>query len=141
MVTRLSILKKSTDPVSKYWDNRFETANLSTKIAEFFYMEKLTTEQLESMREQKEVNLVDVLSEEHFENEHIEGAINIPLDEIGSKALEKFDKDEEIVVYCKDTECSASPKAAKKLEKLGFQNIKDYEVGLKGWKEAGNTTV
>ncbi len=104
-------------------------------------MKKISTEQLESMREDHEVNLVDVLSEEHYEDEHIEGAINIPLDEIASKAIERFDKDEEIVVYCKDTECSASPKAAKKLEKLGFENVKDYEVGLKGWKEAGNSTA
>jgi rhodanese-related sulfurtransferase len=88
--------------------------------------------------EESNGTLIDVLSEEHFEEEHIPGAINIPLDRIASEAIEKFDKDEEIVVYCKDEDCGASPKAAEKLEKLGFRNVKDFEGGLKTWKEAGN---
>lgn len=104
-------------------------------------METITTEKLESMQENRDVNLVDVLSEDHFNEEHIEGAENIPLESIASEALNRFDKDEEIVVYCKDKDCSASPKAAEKLEQLGFENVKDYEVGLKGWKEAGNPTA
>ncbi|PSH01226.1 MAG: rhodanese-like domain-containing protein, partial [Nanohaloarchaea archaeon QH_8_44_6] len=29
----------------------------------------------------------------------------------------------------------------KKLESLGFTNVVDYEVGLKGWKEAGRETA
>jgi len=36
--------------------------------------------------------------------------------------------------------CSASPKAAQKLESIGFQNVKDYDGGLEAWKEAGNPT-
>ena len=83
-------------------------------------------------------HLVDVLSEEHFEEGHIPGAKNIPLEGIAKEALDRLDKEDKIVLYCKDEECQASPKAAKKLEKLGFENIKDFEGGLAEWKEAGN---
>lgn len=102
-------------------------------------METITASELEDIKNSgRDFVLVDVLSEEHFEDEHIPGAVNIPLDQIGTEALERFDKDQEIVVYCKDIDCQASPKAAEKLDKLGFTNIKDFEKGLESWKKAGN---
>ena len=102
-------------------------------------METLSTEELAELKNSGEdFVLIDVLGEDHYEDGHIPGAVNIPLDQIASRALEEFDKDQEIVVYCKSESCQASPKAAQKLEKLGFENVKDYEVGLKGWEEAGN---
>jgi rhodanese-related sulfurtransferase len=48
--------------------------------------------------------------------------------------------EDEIVVYCKDKSCSASPKAAEELLSMGFQNLKDYEGGLEAWKEEGLPT-
>lgn len=102
-------------------------------------MDTVSTEQLERMKDNgEEFVLVDVLGEQHFQDEHIPGAVNIPLNQIGSEALKRFEKDEEIVVYCASKSCQASPKAAEKLEKLGFENVKDYEAGLKGWKQTGH---
>lgn len=102
-------------------------------------VETISTSELESRLQNSEnFTLIDVLGRDHFEQEHIPGAINIPLDEVASEAMDRFDKDEDIVVYCKNTSCSASPKAAEKLESLGFENVKDYEPGVEGWKEAGN---
>lgn len=99
----------------------------------------ITTGELEHKIENKEdFVLVDVLGEDHFNEEHLPNAINIPLNQIGERALQELDEDDDIVVYCASTECQASPKAAEKLEKLGFQNVTDYEPGVKGWKEAGN---
>lgn len=102
-------------------------------------VDTVSTEELEQMMENsEEFTLVDVLGEEHFEEGHIPGAVNIPLDRIAHQARERFDEDDTLVVYCKDEECAASPKAAQKLEALGFENVLDYEAGLKGWEEAGN---
>ena len=104
-------------------------------------MDTITTEELIQLKESgKPFKLVDVLSTEHFQEEHIQGAVNLPLSDIASEAMDRFDMNDEIVVYCKDEECSASPKAAQKLESIGFRNVKDYEAGLEGWKEAGNPT-
>ncbi|XGI84380.1 rhodanese-like domain-containing protein [Halorutilales archaeon Cl-col2-1] len=102
-------------------------------------MKTITADELEDLKESgEEFVLVDVLGEDHFEEEHIPGALNIPLERIASEALSRFDKDEKIVVYCADDECSASPKAAEKLEDLGFENVIDFEAGVDGWKKSGH---
>jgi rhodanese-related sulfurtransferase len=85
--------------------------------------------------------LIEVLGRKEFERRHIKGAINLPLMEIGHMAKERFDPETEIVVYCADADCQASPKAAKKLENLGFRNVYDYEGGKKDWVEAGYETA
>ncbi|MCB2196714.1 MAG: rhodanese-like domain-containing protein [Bacteroidetes bacterium] len=81
--------------------------------------------------------LIEVLDEDSYKAEHIKGAINIPLKRIGTVAKDKFNKDDEIIVYCSDYSCSASPTAAKKLDDLGFRNVYDFEGGKKEWKDAG----
>lgn len=102
-------------------------------------VDTISTSELESKIENSEnFVLVDVLGKDHFEDGHIPGAVNIPLENIASEMLDRFEKDEEIVVYCASESCSASPKAAEKLDSLGFENVKDYEPGVKGWEEAGN---
>ncbi len=102
-------------------------------------VDTISTPELESKIENGEdFTLIDVLGADHFEEEHLPGAVNIPLDQIAEEALDRFDKDDDLVVYCASESCQASPKAAEKLESLGFENVKDYEPGIKGWKETGN---
>jgi rhodanese-related sulfurtransferase len=81
--------------------------------------------------------LIEVLEPDAFREKHIKGAINIPLGRIGREARDRFDPEEEIVVYCADKACTASPKAAEKLENLGFKNVYDYEGGKADWDRAG----
>ncbi|MFP4268355.1 MAG: rhodanese-like domain-containing protein [Spirochaetaceae bacterium] len=81
--------------------------------------------------------LVEVLAPKEYERLHIRGAENIPLAQIGREATSRFNKNASIVVYCSDSECSASPKAAQKLDTLGFTNVFDYAEGKADWVEAG----
>ncbi len=81
--------------------------------------------------------LIEVLSQEEYNKEHIKGAINIPVEKIGREAKERFNNNDEIIVYCSSLSCQASSNAANKLEKLGFNNVYDFEGGKKAWKEAG----
>lgn len=91
----------------------------------------------ELQKKKDEVILIDVLDPEQYENFHIKGAINIPYERITAEAEQKFDKNDEIVVYCSDYECQSSKIAADKLDKKGFKNVWRYEGGKKEWKEAG----
>ncbi|MFP4024049.1 MAG: rhodanese-like domain-containing protein [Thiohalospira sp.] len=100
-------------------------------------MKTIKRDELKEKLDNNEVKLVEVLSEEDYNKEHIKGAINIPLERIGTEAKDKFDKDDQIVVYCSNFDCSASPAAAKKLDNLGFKNVFDYQGGKKDWKDAG----
>jgi rhodanese-related sulfurtransferase len=108
-------------------------------------MQTLSTQQLEQLRRDKpDVPVINVLSEDNYRKAHIPETDNVPLDsdnfieQVESKA---GSKENEVVVYCASPECDASPKAAKKLEEAGFQNVYDYEGGTKAWKESGHQTV
>jgi len=42
-----------------------------------------------------------------------------------------------IVTYCTDKACPASLRLAKRLIHLGYQNVLDYQGGIREWEEAG----
>jgi len=104
-------------------------------------MKTLTKEKLKQMIENHEdFVLINVLAEEYFDQEHILTSVNIPVkhEDFVDKVKARFpDKSKRIVVYCASFECRASPAAAKKLADEGYQDVYDYEGGIKEWKEAG----
>jgi rhodanese-related sulfurtransferase len=46
--------------------------------------------------------LVEVLPAEEYETEHIQGAVNIPLDELDGTRVVGLARDRPVVVYCND---------------------------------------
>jgi rhodanese-related sulfurtransferase len=48
------------------------------------------------------VQLVEVLPQEEFDEEHLPGAINIPLRRIDEEARRRLDPSRPVVVYCWD---------------------------------------
>jgi phage shock protein E len=46
--------------------------------------------------------LVDVLSEDEFEHDHLPGAINIPLKRLDATTAARLDRDRPVIVYCND---------------------------------------
>jgi rhodanese-related sulfurtransferase len=51
---------------------------------------------------EQQVQLVDVLSEADFEDEHLPGAINIPLKALDGERAQQLDRGRPVVVYCND---------------------------------------
>ncbi|MFW5656500.1 MAG: rhodanese-like domain-containing protein [Bacteroidota bacterium] len=100
-------------------------------------METIDAKELKKRLDAKDVTLIEVLSEEKYKEKHIKGAINIPLEKIATEANKKFEKDDPIVVYCSDKDCTSSPTAAKKLKASGFNNVYYFEGGKKAWEDAG----
>jgi rhodanese-related sulfurtransferase len=47
--------------------------------------------------------LVEVLPRDEFQEDHLPGAMNIPLREIDTEAGKKLDKNRPVVVYCWDS--------------------------------------
>jgi len=88
------------------------------------------------------LHLWNVLSEEYYKGESIEGSRWIPVTKL-AQALKgaSLPKDANIVVYCGSTACPASGKAAEELQALGFTNVKAFEGGLKEWKALGYPTT
>ena len=46
--------------------------------------------------------LVDVLPREEYEEEHLPGAINIPLKELNREMIARLNRDAPVIVYCHD---------------------------------------
>jgi len=96
-------------------------------------MKPITQEKLKEMLDNKEdFVLVNVLSKESFDQKHIPGSISIPISEGFASEIQKQipNKDTKVIVYCANTECQASPNAAKKLDELGYSDVYDYEGGV-----------
>ena len=85
---------------------------------------------------EKKVLLINVLTEDMYEDCHIKGSISVPIDQLESYA-QKLDKNQKIVVYCSSYACHASAKAWRLLDGMGFQNLWAYEGGMAEWYHAG----
>jgi rhodanese-related sulfurtransferase len=52
--------------------------------------------------EEEGAQLIDVLPREEYEDEHLPGAINIPLKELNREMTAKLKQDAPVIVYCHD---------------------------------------
>lgn len=71
------------------------------------------------------VIILDVRTQEEFEQGHIKGAVLLPDYEIGAKAAKVLpDKEAKILLYCRSGNRSAS--ASKKLLAMGYTDVLDF---------------
>jgi len=56
--------------------------------------------ELRALLERDDVQLVEVLPESEYEEEHLPGAINIPLKSLNGDTAARLDKSRPTVVYC-----------------------------------------
>jgi rhodanese-related sulfurtransferase len=52
--------------------------------------------------QEKGAQLVDVLPREEYEEEHLPGAINIPLKKLDRETIARLNRDAPVIVYCHD---------------------------------------
>lgn len=79
-----------------------------------------------------DITVVDVCDKEEYDEEHIPGAINLPLASFASGSA-ILDKKKKIIVYCKSG--GRSHAAYRKLVALEYKKI--YQLVLDNWKAAG----
>ena len=87
--------------------------------------EKIDYQGLRRLLDQ-DAQLVEVLPAEEFAEEHLPGAINIPLKQLDADSTAQLDKSRPVIVYCWDYLCDMSPRAAARLDSLGFEQVYDY---------------
>lgn len=81
----------------------------------------------EILKEDRKALLIDVRSEQEFEEGHLEGSINIPIYEL-KENYKKISEASAIIVYCQSG--IRSRKAIKILKEKGFKNIYELKGGL-----------
>lgn len=91
----------------------------------------LTAEEAKQrMEENSEAIVLDVRTQEEFDQGHIPGAVCLPNEFIAADMPFPFGKDTELLLYCRSGNRSAE--AAKKLRDLGFSNVYDFG-GIQDW--------
>ena len=82
---------------------------------------KISAEEAYEMMASQEVVVVDVRTREEYDGGHIENAVLVPNESIGSEMPEALpDKEATLLVYCR------SGDAAQKLLELGYQSVYDF---------------
>jgi rhodanese-related sulfurtransferase len=51
---------------------------------------------------ERQAQLVEVLPVDEYEDEHLPGAINIPLKELDRETTRRLDRERAVIVYCYD---------------------------------------
>ena len=79
--------------------------------------------------------LLDVRTPEEFGDEHLPGALNVPLQELSARLDEIGAKERDVVVYCRSGRRSAE--ATRMLRQAGFRCVHDMGAMLE-WANARN---
>lgn len=84
--------------------------------------------------------VIDALPAESYGLRHLPSAVNLTPDDdsFDEKASELIpDKSTTVVTYCSDPECPESGQVAERLEELGYEDVREFDGGLRGWRKAG----
>ena len=63
---------------------------------------EITASRLQQMLTSQNVQLIEVLPPREYEEEHLPGALNIPLKSFTPETLSQLDRNRPVVVYCWD---------------------------------------
>ena len=86
---------------------------------------KISAEEAYEMMASQEVVVVDVRTREEYDGGHIENAVLVPNESIGSEMPEALpDKEATLLIYCRSGRRSKD--AAQKLLALGYQSVYDF---------------
>ena len=115
----------------------FLLVSIST-YAEAKKYQEIDAQTVKEMMDSGDVMVVFPLSPLEFNDLHIKGSVNIPMDQLESKLPN--DKSRKLVFYCLGVKCVASWRGAAKAVELGYKNVYAFREGLPGWIAAGYPT-
>lgn len=102
-----------------------------------FFNASVPTVQVEDVKQAMDSGasyvLLDVRTKEEYARGHIEGSINIPLDELQSQVKTVVEEKSSLVyTYCLSG--SRSVLAVSEMQEMGYSNVFDVSHGLLAWR-------
>ena len=94
------------------------------------YADVTVNEAWELIQSEPELVVLDVRTQTEYDDGHIEGAINIPVEEIADR-LSELSADDDILVYCRTGNHSGT--AVRIMEENGFSKIYHMHEGISTW--------
>ena len=92
----------------------------------------------ELIQEKPSLVILDVRTDGEYRDGHIEGAVNIPVNELEVR-LGELEKEDETLVYCRTGNRSGT--AVGILKENGYEKIFHMDKGITAWTAAGYPTV
>lgn len=89
----------------------------------------------------KKMVIVDARDPEDFKKSHIPGAISLLNSEVEGKAEKLVREGLPVIVYSNDENCPASGLVAKKLDRMGYSPVYDYNPSYADWVKRGYPVV
>ena len=100
----------------------------------------ISQEEMQTLLQLDDVQLVDVRTPKEFSDGYIENAINIDfLSPDFDKGIQRLDKEKPVIVYCRSGKRSG--KSVSEFKEAGFNTIYELEGGLLNWRSEGYKTV
>jgi rhodanese-related sulfurtransferase len=103
-------------------------------------VELLSPKDASALYAEKKAVIVDVREDDEWNEEHIAGALHIPLNQLTERVSElQQHKDATIITQCRSGGRSA--KALELLKTAGFSNVYSMDGGIKAWSQQGLATT
>lgn len=101
----------------------------------------ITRIELQALLAAGRVTIVDALPQSYYDQQHLPDAINLTESDIDTRAASLLpDVAATIVTYCANAACGNSKAVARRLDKLGYLDVRTYPDGIQDWAEAGLPT-
>ncbi len=98
-----------------------------------FKTKRISCQKLKELSDQGEILIIDVRTENEFENYSIPGSVNIPLHHVTEVAMKKkYETNENIYLICASG--TRSLIAAVKMKRWGYDNCFSVSKGLSSWR-------
>ncbi|HBA88653.1 MAG TPA: rhodanese-like domain-containing protein [Geobacter sp.] len=97
--------------------------------------------QVKELSDAGQALLVDARSSASYAEEHIAGALTLPLEEARGKSASlrgRFPAGATIIAYCNGFSCHDSMELGKLLIQAGYSSVYVFEGGLPEWRDAGH---
>ena len=131
----MEFLKKSIQPVLLILLVLAAARSISMVSA----LDEVTPLQASGMVAEQQAIIIDVREQDEWDDQHIPGAVHIPLGEVQNRIDEIVAyKGQPIIMQCRSGRRSAT--AAGILEEAGFQDVSNLSGGIIAWSEAGLPT-
>lgn len=98
-------------------------------------LRQLSPEEVLSRLREKQAVIVDVRESHEYREEHITGALSLPL---GNLVTKQLPPGKTVILYCGVSKRSCQ--AAERLAELGYADVAVVDGGIVGWKAAGLPT-
>jgi rhodanese-related sulfurtransferase len=100
---------------------------------------EITTEELLSIVAKGSPPVLDVRFAQEWAIAHIPGSINVYEKEVDQIAQLYPDRATTLILYCNGPFCGKSKRTSQDLVKLGYKDIRRYQLGMPVWRALGNT--